>query len=239
MARYAPLPIVSIDPRNEAELVQAASQRVYDASNQTLNDFSSGNPLAALVEGQAFAQGEFLYWANQLPQSILIDWIGPFLGGQRRIGSPASAQLYATITPTDVTVTILSGTVFTTAPNLADGQSYSYVTTEDINIPAGQETVAFPVYSQYVGTQYNVPANSIVVSPATGINFVNVTNPLPAVGGSDAETWQEVQERFLPIIRRKNPVSAQDWEDLFVDLFGIGTLTSVQPNRPSERAYNY
>ena len=239
MARYAPLPIVSIDPRNEAELVQAASQRVYDASNQTLNDFSSGNPLAALVEGQAFAQGEFLFWANQLPQSILIDWIGPFLGAQRRIGSPATAQLFVTITPTDSTVTILSGTSFTTAPNLADGQSYSYITIDDVNIPGGEETVSFPVYSQYVGTQYNVPANSIVVSPATGINFLNVTNPLPAVGGSDAETWQEVQERFFPIIRRKNPVSAQDWEDLFVDLFGTGTLTSVQPNRPSERAYNY
>ena len=73
MPRYAPLPVVSIDPRNEAELVQEASQRVYDASNQTLNDFSSGNPLAALIEGQAFAQGEFLFWANQLPEKILLD----------------------------------------------------------------------------------------------------------------------------------------------------------------------
>jgi hypothetical protein len=239
MARYAPLPVVSIDPRNEADLVQVASQRVYDASNQTLNDFSSGNPLAALIEGQAFAQGEFLFWANQLPQSILAEWIGPFLGAQRRIGSPASAQLFVTITPSDNTVTIPAGTIFTSAPNQADGQAYSYVTTDDVNIPSGQTTIAFPVYSQYVGTQYNVPANSITVSPATGINFVGVTNPLPAVGGSDAETWQEVQERFFPIIRRKNPVSAQDWQDLFIDLFGTGTLTSVQPNRPSERAYNY
>jgi len=72
MARYAPLPSVSIDPRTEAEIVQQASQRVYEASNQTLNDFSAGNPLSALLEGQAFAQGEFLFWANQLPDSILI-----------------------------------------------------------------------------------------------------------------------------------------------------------------------
>jgi hypothetical protein len=73
LARYSPLPSVSIDPRNEAEIVQAASQRVYQASNQTLNDFSAGNPLAALLEGMAFSQGEFLFWANQLPQSILIE----------------------------------------------------------------------------------------------------------------------------------------------------------------------
>ena len=93
MARYAPLPSVSIDPRNEAEIVQQASQRVYEVSNQTLNDFSSGNPLAALLEGSAFAYGEFLFWANQLPQSILIEWLGPFLGAMRRLGTPAVARL--------------------------------------------------------------------------------------------------------------------------------------------------
>ena len=79
MARHAPLPNVSIDPRNESQLVQLAAQKVYESSNRTLNDFSAGNPLAALLEGQAFAQGEFLYWVNQLPQKILIEWIGPFL----------------------------------------------------------------------------------------------------------------------------------------------------------------
>jgi hypothetical protein len=107
--RYAPLPVVSIDPRNEAELVQEASQRVYDASNQTLNDFSSGNPLAALIEGQAFAQGEFLFWANQLPEKILLEWIGPFLGAMRRLGNPSIAQLTLTIPPSDSPVFIPVG----------------------------------------------------------------------------------------------------------------------------------
>jgi hypothetical protein len=237
--RYAPLPIVSLDPRNEAELVQVASQRVYDASNQTLNDFSSGNPLAALIEGQAFAQGEFLYWANQLPESILAQWIGPFLGAQRRIGSPASAQLLVEVTPSDTSVTVVSGSVFTTDPNLTAGQAFSFITANDIVIPAGQITAVFPVYSQYVGVQYNVGANTIVTSPATGINFLSITNPLPAVGGSDAETWQEVQERFFTLIRSKNPVSGEDWANLFINLYGTGTLTSVQPNRPSIYPYNY
>ena len=39
--RYSPLPSVDLDPRNEAALVQAATQRVYEASGQTLNDFSA------------------------------------------------------------------------------------------------------------------------------------------------------------------------------------------------------
>ena len=70
MPRYSPLPSVNLDPRNEAALVQAATQRVYEASGQTLNDFSAGNPLAALLEGLSFAQGEFLFWANLLPPSM-------------------------------------------------------------------------------------------------------------------------------------------------------------------------
>ena len=239
MPRYAPLPVVPIDPRNEAELVQAASQRVYDASNQTLNDFSSGNPLAALIEGQAFAQGEFLFWANSLPQSILTEWIGPFLGAQRRLGTAATALITAVIAPSDTVVIIPAGTALTSDANITGGQSYTYITPNDIAIPPGQTQVEFPVYSQYVGSQYNAPANSITTVSAVGVNIISATNILPAVGGSDVETFQAVQERFFPLIRAKNPVSAEDWSDFFINLYGIGTRTSVQPNRPSQRAYNY
>ena len=84
MPGYSPLPRIELDPRNEAELVKAAARRVYEASNSTLNDFSAGSPIMALLEGQAFAQSEFLQFANQFPESVLTEWIGPFLGAQRR-----------------------------------------------------------------------------------------------------------------------------------------------------------
>lgn len=239
MPRYSPLPSVSLDPRNEAQLVQDASQIVYDASNQTLNDFSSGNPLAALLEGQAFAQGEFLFWANQLPQKILLEWIGPFLGAMRRLGTPASARLQISITPSDSSTLIPAGTGFTSGFNNTEGQAYSFLTDADLVIPAG-ETIGYVLgFSQFVGSQYNVPANTITVAPNVGIEGLEVTNPLPAIGGSDVETYDEVQERFFTLIRRRNPVSAQDWQDFFVDLYGVGTQTSVQPNRTTDAEYNY
>jgi hypothetical protein len=239
MPRYAPLPSVSIDPRNEAELVQQASQRVYEASNQTLNDFSAGNPLAALLEGQAFAQGEFLFWANQLPQSILVEWLGPFLGAMRRLGTPAVAQLVLTIPPSDVPVTIPAGSPFTTDPNLTNGESITFVNPVLATIPAGESSIRISVASQYVGNDYNCPAFAITGSSAINVDGLVVANPQPAVGGSNVETYQETQERFFTLIRRKNPVSAEDWQDFFIDLYGIGTLTSVQPNRPSQGFYNY
>lgn len=239
MPRYAPLPSVSIDPRNEAELVQAASQRVYEASGQTLNDFSSGNPLAALLEGQAFAQGEFLFWANQLPQSILIEWLGPFLGAMRRLGTPAVARLTITVPPSDTITVVPAGTAFTTDPNLTGGEQFTFISDSEISIPSGESTAFVTVASQYVGAIYNSPANSITGTSAINVNGLVATNPKAAQGGSDVETYQEVQERFFTLIRRRNPVSAEDWQDFFTDFYGVGTQTSVQPNRPNQGTYNY
>ena len=239
MPRYAPLPSVSIDPRNEAQLVQEASQRVYQASNQTLNDFSSGNPLAALLEGQVFAQGEFLFWLNQLPEKILLEWIGPFLGAMRRLGTASIARLALTIPPSSSAVTVPSGSSFTTDPNITGGEVFSFVTLENHTFPPGETVLYVPVYSEFVGSQYNVPANAIVGSSAVNVAGLSAINPQPATGGSDVETYQEVQERFFTLIRRKNPVSSQDWQDFFIDFFGVGTQTSVQPNRGSEYSYNY
>ncbi len=239
MPRYAPLPSVDLDPRNEAAIVQAASQRVYQASGQTLNDFSAGNPLAALLEGQAFAQGEFLFWANQLPQSILIEWLGPFLGAMRRLGTPAVARLQLTVPPSNTQTTIAVGTTFTTNPNLTNGESFSFVTDTEVIIPPGESVGYVTAASQFVGAVYNSPANSIVNASATNVEGLAVTNLQPATGGSDVETYQEVQERFFTLIRRRNPVSAEDWQDFFTDFYGVGTQTSVQPNRPNQGTYNY
>lgn len=239
MARYAPLPSVSLDPRNEAALVQSASQRVYEASGQTLNDFSSGNPLAALLEGQAFAQGEFLFWANQLPQSILIEWLGPFLGAMRRLGTPAVARLLLTVPPSDTVTTIPAGSPFTTDANLTGGEQFTFITDSEVVIPSGESSAFVTVASQYVGSIYNCPANSITGTSAINVNGLTVTNPQPATGGSDVETYQEVQERFFTLIRRRNPVSSEDWQNFFIDFYGIGTQTSVLPNRPNQGTYNY
>ena len=239
MARYAPLPSVSIDPRNEAQLVQQASQRVYEASGQTLNDFSSGNPLAALLEGQAFAQGEFLFWANQLPQSILIEWLGPFLGAMRRLGTPSATRLTLSIPPSSTDTVIPSGTAFTTDSTLTGGETFTFITSQDVIIPAGESIAYAPVASQYVGAIYNAPSNSITGTSAINVDGLTATNTQPATGGSDVETYQEVQERFFTLIRRRNPVSEEDWQDFFTDFYGVGTQTSVQPNRPSQGTYNY
>ena len=237
MPRYAPLPAVNIDPRNEAQLVNEAAKRAYDASNAKLNDFSAGNPLMALIEGQAFAQSEFLFWANQLPESILLEWIGPFLGAMRRLGTPATTRLTIAIAPQRFQTSILAGTEFTTDSNLTGGESITFVTTQDLVYPPGQSVGTVPASSVFVGAFNNVPPNTITQSSGLDIQVTAVTNEIAAVGGSDVETLDVVKERFFTLIRRRNPVSSQDWQDLFEDLFGAGTFTAVLPNRSSQESY--
>lgn len=237
MPRYAPLPAVNIDPRNEAQLVNEAAKRAYDASNAKLNDFSAGNPLMALIEGQAFAQGELLFWANQLPESILIEWIGPFLGAMRRLGTPATTRLTIFINPQQSQFVIPAGTEFQTDANLTGGESISFITAAEVTIGANQTSVQVQANSSLVGTFNNVPPNTITRAAGTELPVISATNDVAAVGGSDVETLDAVKERFFTLIRRRNPVSAQDWQDLFEDLFGVGTYTTVLPNRSAKESY--
>jgi hypothetical protein len=237
MPRYAPLPAVDLDPRTESQLVNEAAKRVYDASNAKLNDFSAGNPLMALLEGQAFASGEFLFWANQLPQSVLIEWIGPFLGAMRRLGTPSSTRLTVQIQPQGFQSVIPAGSIFSTNANVTGGESIEFVTVSDLVFGPNESVGQVSAASVLVGSFNNVPPGSITQSPSSGVFIESVTNTIAATGGSDIETLDQTQERFFTLIRRRNPVSAQDWQDVFEDLFGVGTFTTVLPNRSAQ--YNY
>lgn len=237
MPRYAPLPAVNIDPRNEAQLVNEAAKRAYDASNAKLNDFSAGNPLMALIEGQAFAQGELLFWANQLPDSILLEWIGPFLGAMRRLGTPSTTRLTIFIDPQPTQFVIPAGTEFLTDSNLTGGEAIAFVTATDVIVGVNQTSAQVAASSSLVGTFNNVAPNTITQAAGTELPVISATNDVAAVGGSDVETLDQTKERFFTLIRRRNPVSAQDWQDLFEDLFGVGTYTAVLPNRSSKEQY--
>jgi hypothetical protein len=157
----------------------------------------------------------------------------------RRLGTPAVARLTLAIPPSNALTTIPAGTAFTTDPNLTGGEQFTFITDAEVSIPPGESVVYATVASQYVGAIYNAPAGAITGTSATNIEGLTAVNPQPATGGSDVETYPEVQERFFTLIRRRNPVSQEDWQDFFIDFYGVGTQTSVQPNRPNQGTYNY
>ncbi len=239
MPGYSPLPRIELDPRNEAELVKAAARRVYEASNSTINDFSSGSPIMALLEGQAFAQSEFLQFANQFPESVLVEWIGPFLGAQRRTGSGAMVDLKFTISPKDQQFEVFEGYQVTTDSNLTGGESFKFITTERLTIPTGESEGTVRAISLERGTINNVPKNTIVRSLTSLAGVESITNPEPATNGQDPESLSEVKERFFSLIRRRNPVSSEDWLDFFTDALGPGTACVVRSRQSERDFYRY
>ena len=239
MPRYAPLPPIELDPRNESELVAAAAQRVYEASGATINDFSSGSPVMALLEGQAFAQAELLAFANSFPEAVLVEWIGPFLGAQRRTGSASVAQIQFTISPRSQEFVVFPGFELATDSNLTNGQQYTFVTTQRLSIPPGEETGTVLAVSTLRGAIYNVPENAITSAVTSLSGVLAVTNPEASYGGSDPELLSEVKERFFTLIRRRNPVSAEDWVDFFSDAIGSGAAVNVLPRRSEKETYRY
>ena len=236
MPGYSPLPRIELDPRNEAQLVKAAARRVYEASNSTINDFSSGSPIMALLEGQAFAQSEFLQFANEFPESVLVEWIGPFLGAQRRTGSGATVEIEFTIKPSSQQFDVFEGYQLSTDPNLTGGESFKFVTTERLVIPTGETVGKVRAISLERGSINNVAKNTITKSLTSLAGVERVTNPDPATNGLSSESLSEVKERFFSLIRRRNPVSSEDWLDFFTDALGPGT-TCVVRSRQSERDF--
>lgn len=239
MPQYAPLPPIDLDPRNESELVAAAARRVFEASGSTLNDFSAGSPIVALLEGQAFAQAEFLQFANQFPESVLVEWIGPFLGAQRRAGSGSTVTLEFTIAPRDREFVIFAGYEVATDSNITSGEAITFVTTERISIPAGSTTGIGTAVSAIKGEITNVPPRSITRQLTTLEGIEEVNNPEAAYGGEDVELLDDVKERFFTLIRRRNPVSADDWQDFFEDALGAGAAVNVLPRRSEKEVYRY
>ena len=239
MPRYAPLPRVELDPRSEVELVKAAARRVYEASSSTLNDFSSGSPIMALLEGQSFAQAEFLQFANQFPESVLVEWIGPFLGAQRRTGAGAQVDVTFSIEGRDEAFEIYAGYQLGTDPNKTGGESIKFVTLEQLSIPKGSIEGTVRAIALETGTKGNVQSNTISRTLTSLAGVRSVTNKEAAFGGQNAELLTEVKERFFSLIRRRNPVSSEDWIDWFSDALGAGTTVSVLPRHSEKGIYEY
>ena len=193
----------------------------------------------ALLEGQSFAHSEFLQFANQFPEAVLVEWIGPFLGAQRRTGSGAIVDIEFSIDPRDQDFVVFPGYQIATDADRTDGESLRFVSTEKLLIPPGEITGTMKAISVTRGSENNVAANTITRSLTSLQGVRSITNPEPATGGSDAETLEEVKERFFSLIRRRNPVSAEDWTDWFTDALGPGTTVVVGPRRSEGEFFTY
>ena len=225
-----PLVYPTIDPRNEAQLVEQAIAAVYGYSNGALNDFSSSGPLRVLLEGLCFASAELLYYCNKIVDAIVVSYLSNY-GITRNLGTTATATLEITLSAS------FSNPITIPAGYIVQSQSgrVTFATSQQLVLPPGAISGTVPAIAQQIGKAGNVAAGSIN-QPLQPLAYVaGVTNPEAATGGSDEETQQEAIDRGIAQIRRRNLVSADDYEAEAIELLGVGAVAKAVGNLAGDK----
>lgn len=206
---YGPILPLQLDPRNLVEIVRAIQTRINIESNGALNDFTSASPLAAISEGQAFAQSELLYYLNNLPEAFSLQWFRQ-LGVQRIVGSRA------VVTVTFLPITGYQGSVIIPAgTKLYSDSGLTFIMTEEVSLRSGYDSATGIAKSEKWGVVYNVGANNITRAEKTFLGLGGITNIDPATGGRDLESVDNMKSRVFDLMSRRNLTTANDFEGEF------------------------
>jgi uncharacterized phage protein gp47/JayE len=209
---YGPILPLQLDSRNTEALVRALQSRIFLESDGKLNDFTPASPLSAIVEGQAFAQAELLYYLNNLPEAFSLQWLRQ-LGVQRKIGSRALADVTFYKVPGYQRVLIIpSGTKL-----IASGGQV-FVTLAEVRISETDNSVTVSCQSERWGSAYNVGEGEInkIERNFAGLEFLR--NESPAVGGTDTESVAGMKSRAFEVLSRRNLTTSQDFENEVITL---------------------
>lgn len=204
---YGPILPLQLDSRNTEALVRAIQTRIFLESDGQLSDFTPASPLASIVEGQAFAQSELLYYLNNLPEAFSLQWLRQ-LGVQRKIGSRAYVDVTFFKVPGFAKVVLIPKNTKVYASN-----GLAFETLEDIKILETQDSITAPCRSERWGSVYNVGSGSIskIEKNFAGLEFL--TNDSPATGGSDLESVDDMKRRAFEVLSRRNLTSSNDFEN--------------------------
>lgn len=147
---------------------------------------------------------------NTMSGLQLDQFVGVF-GFGRLQGSAATGALTVTLTNiSSVNINIPLGNQFYTTPGLAGLSTTIYfASTQAAVIPAGSATVTIPVLCTTVGTQGNVPPDS-VTSQSEAVGASIVTNLAAMTGGTNVETDAQLRQRFMDTLLR-NISGTSDW----------------------------
>lgn len=218
---YGPILPLQLDSRNTDALVRAIQTRIFLESGGQLNDFTPSSPLAAISEGQAFAQAELLYYLNNLPEAFSLQWLRQ-LGVQRKLGSRALVDVTFYKVPGYSRVVIIpAGT------KLYSNNRQTYVTLSEVRISESASSVTVACQSEKWGSSYNVGAGEINKIERNFIGLEFLRNENPAVGGTDLESVDQMKLRAFEVLSRRNLTTGLDFENEVRTLVPEANLVKV------------
>lgn len=226
---YGPILPLQLDPRNTPALVRDMQTKIFLESGEQLNDFSPASPLSAIVEGQAYAQSELLYYLNSLPEAYTLQWLRQ-LGIQRSIGAKAVVEVTFTKSPNfNRTVIIPANTLVSTANRL------NFVLKEEVRIGDSLRSAKGVATAEKWGSSYNVSAGSIEKINVNILGLDTVTNLVPAQGGKDLESVESMKSKAFSLLRRRGLISAEDYEN---EIFALAPSASIIKILSYEERFN-
>lgn len=226
---YGPILPLQLDSRNTSALVRAIQTRINLESGGELNDFTPASPLAAISEGQAFAQAELLYYLNNLPEAFSIQWLRQ-LGIQRRIGARALVDVtFYKVPGYNRVVVIPAGTKVYANNGLA------FRLMSEVRILESQDSVTGVCRSEKWGDAYNVGQNEInkIERNFVGLDFI--INQEGATGGKNLETVSSMKQRAFEVLSRRNLTTANDFS---TEVITLAPEASIVKTLTYEERYN-
>lgn len=218
---YGPILPLQLDPRNTSALVRDTQTKIFLESDGVLNDFSPASPLSAIVEGQAYAQNELLYYMNSLPEAYTLQWLRQ-LGIQRSIGAKSVVTVSFIKTQGFTrSVVIPKGTVVYTASEL------KFVLKEQVVIGDTQTSANGLAESEKWGSVYNVAAGAVEKVGVNILGLEGATNFSAAKGGKDLESIEDVKAKAFALLRRRGLISEEDYYNEVLTLAPTDSIVKV------------
>lgn len=218
---YGPILPLQLDSRNTTALVRAIQTRMNLESGGELNDFTPASPLAAISEGQAFAQAELLYYLNNLPEAFSLQWLRQ-LGIQRRIGAKALVDVtFYKVPGYNRVVVIPSGT------RIFANNGLQYEILEEVRILESQDSTTTICRSSKWGSVYNVGEGEINKIEKAFVGLDSLRNNASAAGGKDLESLNSMKQRAFEVLSRRNLTTASDFKNEVTSLAPDASLVKV------------
>lgn len=209
---------ISLDPRNEEEILQQAIQFLYEKSNGQLTNLNPSNPLIFLLEAQVFSNAELLWYVNKLPTKLLYYFYRLFndeLNAVKAIGMVR------------VTLTSALSTDYTINHLELTHNGLFYRLKNPLIIPANNLYADGVLEADDFGSKYNAPSFAInqIVTPIPYVqSAVNISEMQGGLSDDDAD----VIDRFIQQFRDNQIISLDDYEQQIRLIVGNEYLIRVR-----------
>jgi len=202
-----------------------------------LTDFSPGSPQVVIGEANAWGSAMSLFYAQRLPEAMEEWIIRGLYGATEKPAQPARASLLLTFS----SAAPAGGRTLRAGLGFQSQSGLTFSLTEDYTYPEGAVgdeqsgggyLYLVPVVCDTPGAAGNVGVGGITTPTSSVPDLLSATNPEPAYGGEDAETYQQLRTRIFRAPVDHLLISQPNYEQAVKDEIGGGQIYVISPQLP-------